>query len=84
MHPNFAGALLNAALYLLCVFVAGLVTAHPVASKAAVAAMGITYVAHVLHYMAAQGQDPDHVRLANYIVVLSVIAGAVAGFALLF
>lgn len=43
-------ALLNAALYLVCVFVAGLVTQNPLAWKLAIVAMGFAFLGYVAQY----------------------------------
>jgi hypothetical protein len=75
MHPNVVGALLNSAIYLVCVFVAGL-TGHHVASELALVAMGLTYLSHL-----AQIQQR---WFGDVLVSLSIIAGVCAGLALLF
>lgn len=75
MNPNVVGALVNSALYLVCVFVAGIVTAHPIAWKLAVAAMGVTFFVYVL------SRQP---RVAVAAVFLSWMLGAAAGINLLF
>ena len=76
MHPNVAGALLNSALYLLCVFVAGMVSAHPMAWKLAIATMGLTFFCNVAGIA-------DKKSIALYLMVLSWVIGALAGIALL-
>jgi succinate dehydrogenase hydrophobic anchor subunit len=87
MHPNIIGALLNSALYLLCVFVAGIVTGHPIAWKLALIAMGVTYVSHIVGMRVANMEyaERDQVRpLTSAIVWLSILLGAAAGVDLLF
>lgn len=79
MHPNVAGAMLNSALYLLCVFVAGIVTGHPGAWRMAVIAMGVTYISHYLQIIPGISRD-----LCTGVVVASIAIGAAAGVDLLF
>lgn len=79
MHPNVAGALVNSALYLVCVFVAGLVTGHPAAWKLALVAMGVTYLSHYAQLI------PGVPRASCIaIVALSIFIGMSAGVNLLF
>lgn len=82
MNPAVVGALLNSALYLLTVFVAGLVTGHPIAAKCAVAAFGVTYLAY--HLMVVGWVDGRFKPAANILVALSIAIGAFAGLDLLF
>lgn len=84
MHPNFAGALINGALYLLTVFVAALVSDHPLAWKMAIAAIAITFFSHVLQFTAAQLVTDRIHFTASVAVVISWIVGALAGLDLLF
>ena len=79
MHPNVAGALVNSAIYLLCVFVAGIVTGHPMAWKQALAAMGITYASHVAQLIPGFSRD-----VSIGLVLASIVVGMVAGLNLLF
>lgn len=79
MNPNIIGALINSALYLLCVFVAGIVTGHPVAWKLALVALGVTYISHIAQIGPLVSRD-----WCMGIVVLSVALGATAGVDLLF
>lgn len=82
MHPNFVGALINSALYLTCVFVAGVVTGHRLAWQCAVAAMGVTYLSHVAQFTVAQlGLVTP---LGTWLVFVSMGLGLIAGLALLF
>lgn len=78
MNPVVVGAQINSALYLLCAFVAGTVTGHPVAWKLALAAMGVTYLSYI-----AQLESHIPRAAASWIVVASVVLGAAAGLALL-
>jgi hypothetical protein len=67
------GAIVNGALYLAGVFVAGLLTGHPLAWKAALAAAGASFVGYSL-------QIADAPRIACAIAVgLSIFLGVVAG-----
>jgi hypothetical protein len=84
MYPNFAGALVNGALYLVGVFVAGLVTAHPTASKLALAALGVTYIAHVIQFTAFQTSSEEMRDTGNMVAWASVALGVAAGVLLLF
>lgn len=79
MHPSIIGALLNSALYLLCVFIAGIVTAHPNAWRLALIAMGVTYISHMLSLIPAVSRE-----LCQGIVATSIALGAAAGISLLF
>ena len=81
MHPNFAGALINSALYLAAVFVAALMTGHRFAWQCAIIAMGVTYLSHVAQFTVAQLGLVT--RLANWLVIASMLLGALAGLALL-
>lgn len=76
MHPNLVGALINSALYLLCVFIAGIATAHPLAWKLALVTIGVAFFSHVLQAVKSRAADP--------VVVLSWLIGLAAGLALLF
>lgn len=79
MHPNIIGALVNSALYLTCVFVAGLVTGHPLAWKLALIAIGVTYVSHYLQLIPSISRD-----VCTGAVVASMAIGIAAGLDLLF
>lgn len=82
MHPNIVGALINSAIYLLCVFVAGIVTNHPAAWKFAVVAIGVTYLSHMISIHA--GRSIVLRDIATATVVMSIALGAAAGILLLF
>ena len=84
MHPNFAGALLNGALYLGAVFVAGVATGHPFAWRLAIAALGVTYIAHVIQFTAAQTRNDEMGDIGNMVVWVSLALGIAAGVLLLF
>jgi hypothetical protein len=79
MHPNFVGALLNSALYLVSVFVAGLMTGHKFAWQCAVVAMGVTYLSHVAQLV----ELTPRVLTADRLIMFSVALGIAAGLALL-
>ena len=79
MHPNIVGALVNSALYLACVFIAGLVTAHQIAWKFALITMGVTYLSH---YAQLIPRVPRQVSVA--LVGISIVLGLAAGLSLLF
>lgn len=73
-----AGLIVNAALYLLCVFTAGIVTGNAWAWKLALVAMGVTYLSYFGQIVYA-----DYWRTNAGLVVLSVLLGAASGFVLL-
>lgn len=83
MNPNVVGALINSALYLACVFIAGIVTAHPIAWKLALVAMGVTYLQHLTTLPDPSGWLPT-LRFRLIMVLLSIALGLAAGIALLF
>jgi 4-hydroxybenzoate polyprenyltransferase len=82
LNPAIIGALINSALYLVCVFVAGLVTGHPWAWKLAIASIGVTFLAYSfqLHQQRMKAQ-PDAVVV---LILFSWLLGAAAGILLLF
>lgn len=82
MNSAVVGALLNSALYLLCVFVAGLVTGHPIAAKLAIAAIGVTYLGY--HLMIVDWIEGRFKSAANTLVAVSIALGIAAGLDLLF
>lgn len=84
MHPNYVGALLNSAIYLACVFFAGIVVGDPLAWKLALAAMGVTYLSHVAGMRAAVLQSGRWITVSNAVVIASIAIGIAAGVALLF
>lgn len=77
MDYRIAGAMLNSALYLTAVFVASIVSAHPVAMVLSIVAFGVTY----LSYFA---QALLWVDLGRALVLLSIVVGLMAGLNLLF
>lgn len=82
MNPAIAGAQLNAALYLVCVFVAGNLTHHTFSWQCAIAAMGVTCVGYQLDFLA---QIDTRFRYASLIAVAASIGlGIIAGLSLLF
>lgn len=72
------GAILNSALYLIFLFVAGLVTAHPMAWGAAIIDAGMIYVSYTLQAVA-----PEE-RTTNFVAVMLTIALGLVGLAGLF
>lgn len=85
MTGPFLGALLNSALYLVCVFVAALLWHADVAAKVAIVALGVTYLSHlcVVIYEFDRTRANSY-RIATAFVWLSIIAGTGAGLLLLF
>jgi hypothetical protein len=90
----FLGALVNSALYLGSVFVAGIVTGNRLAWTLAIAAMGVTYLSYIVQtprVVPREGYSydptpelrlPPHV-LAVTMVMASILLGAFAGLSLL-
>jgi hypothetical protein len=80
-----AGVLLNSALYLAAVFVAGVVDGNHLARNLAIAAMGATYLCYIANLYSLN--DPRPRRVMSWPLVLALSAsiafGASAGFALL-
>jgi hypothetical protein len=70
--------IVNSALYLAGVFIAGLVTAHPGAWRLALVTAGLCYLSALL-----QATAPEARFTASTMAVLSVIIGGMAGAALL-
>lgn len=89
------GVLLNAALYLVAVFTAGLITQNPIAWKAATAAMGFASLGYIAQYhqFSALYYEKGMAALslasimpgvvAGFAWLASIVLGVVAGFALL-
>jgi arginine exporter protein ArgO len=78
MNPFvYVGLLLNSALYLVCVFVAGIFTHNALSWKLAIATMGVCYLCYLAQDMAASR------RVAGALVVLSIILGVAAGLLLI-
>lgn len=75
------GVLLNSALYLNGVFVAGLVESNPWAWRGALAGFGVTYLSYLLHFAGGTAEWPS--AAARGLVWLSIAIGALAGVALL-
>lgn len=73
-----AGVLLNSALYLNGVFVAGLLQGNEWAWKLALVTFGVTYLSYVAQFVR------DGSAVAVILVWLSIGIGITAGFALLF
>lgn len=74
----FAAGVLNGALYLAAVFIAGLWVRNPVAWKLAIAAMGLTFLCY---FVQCVNEGRVWAMLASY---LSIAVGIAAGLALLF
>lgn len=71
------GLYLNAALYLLCCFAAGLWLNQPFVSSMALAAMGVSYLAYLAQL------TPFPRAACGLLVFVSVFLGALSGFAFL-
>lgn len=82
MHPNFAGALVNGALYLIGVVALAIVTNNRFAAGMALWACGLAYCSHVIHFVWA-GDDRGR-AVGNGFVAISVVAAGWAGWAVLF
>lgn len=77
------GVLVNSALYLSLVFVAGLFFGVPLAWKGAVATAGVVYLAYFAQEAAIMRQSKVIWHAAVALVLLSIALGAGAGIALL-
>lgn len=78
----FIAAILNSAIYLSGTMAIGIALNNQFAWKAALAAVGISFASWVLQYHATSS---ERLALASvWATAASVIAGAAAGFALLF
>lgn len=80
------GVIVNSALYLLCVFVSGMLQGNPWAWKGAIAAFGLTYLtyfAQSLLYPARAGTEWIY-GMAMVLNVAAIILAAVSGLTLLF
>lgn len=82
MQPMIVGALLNSALYLSAVFIAGMLTANGLAWKLAVAAMGVTYLSFLLQ-MSSDAVAGQAGKLEAGVTLFSILLGIAAGVALL-
>lgn len=71
------GLIVNSALYLAAVFVAGLLTQNAWAWQAAIGTMGVTYLSYAAHLV-------ERPRAARSLASLSILTGVVAGLRLLF
>lgn len=69
-------ALLNSALFLAGIFVAGLVLHNPLAWKLALVSAGLCFLCYVTQYL-------GHENVAATLASTSIVAGAVGGVALL-
>ena len=86
MNPAIIGALINSALYLVCVFVAGLVTGHSWAWKLAIVSLGVTFLIYATELSTPTSVEKAHTR-ANLLIgmiPISWLLGAAAGILLLF
>lgn len=72
------GIYINSALYLMGVFVEGLLTAHPNAWRYALVAAGLSYLSYVMQVASVPR------TLCAIVVCISFSAGAAAGILLLF
>lgn len=76
------GGIVNSALYIAGVFLAGLATGNDVVWKAAIATAGLTYLSYLANMALLAGLIPEWIARAS--VIVSVALGASAGIALLF
>ena len=77
------GVLLNSALYLTGVLVAGLAEHNWPALRLTLAACGITYLSYICHFVANHDDNDNWAKRARLLVLLSIAFGASAGVALL-
>jgi ABC-type proline/glycine betaine transport system permease subunit len=85
MNPALLfGAMLNSALYLIAVFVAGIVTGHDGAWQLAIFALGLTYVSYTVSLWIPAFPESFLVRALHVVsALLSIVIGLFAGLALL-
>jgi hypothetical protein len=76
------GAMVNSALYLAGLLIAGFVAGNDWAWKGAIAAAGITYLSYLGNIAFINGHIPEWA--ARLVTAASIFAGAAAGIALLF
>ncbi len=95
VSPAYIGAMVNSAIYLASVFTAGLVMQNHWAWRAAIVAMGVTYLSYLaqmprLHPRADLAFDPTPaytmlpIVVRQGIVVVSIVLGTFAGLMLLY
>lgn len=78
------GLIVNSALYLGAVFVAGLMLEKPLAWQGAIIAMGMTYVSYFVQIMPPGAPVSPALRAGQVLfVACSILAGIAAGIALL-
>lgn len=82
MNYAIVGAMLNSALYLTAVFVAGLTTGNRHATLLAILAFGLTYVSYLLFWV-VQLRAAAWSLHATVVTWLSILIGALAGLSLL-
>lgn len=78
MNLVLIAGIINSALYLTSVFIAGIVTNNPTAWRLAIATYGICYLAALV-----QVTVPTYRTTAIILVILSIAFGAAAGVSLL-
>jgi len=83
MNVFAVGVMVNSALYLIAVFVAGILTAHVGAWRLAIVAFGITYLSYLLGYNNALYRLRSIGVWQAIAAGLSIIVGLLAGLALL-
>jgi hypothetical protein len=86
MNPAIIGALINSALYLVCVFVAGLVTGHPWAWRLAIASIGVSFLVCVVELspITTASKELTRANMLNALIPISWLLGIAAGILLLF
>lgn len=82
MNPFTLGAIINSALYLSAVFVAGISTDHPDAWKLAIVAIGMTYLSHVFGMFVVSNPTKSNRVAQGLVVFASIVVGIFAALAL--
>jgi len=84
MNWNYLAIIVNSALYLTTVFIAGMVTGHDLAWKLAVATFGLCYLTPAISD-AVKGAESVVLQsaISSFFFLSSVALGAAAGIALL-
>lgn len=84
MTVPLTGALLNSALYLVSVMIAGLFTQSFWATKCAIAAMGLTYLSYLTRATWEMRRTEALMAAGSLLTWLSITVGTGAGILLLF
>lgn len=80
----YVAVLVSSSLYLVGVFIAGLVTGVPLAWKGALITLGLSYLTFLLQTLEVAPHERETFRkLVAVLVMITIVLGAVSGLALL-